>query len=178
MLTHQYNRTGMTGRTAIRVTTVIVALVAAAAAYSWWNSPERVIHRMLEDVASALSHDTGDTDLQALAAVASLQSHLAPDVSIDPGPPGTMIRGRQDVISAAARLRATSRAMRVQFFDARIDVLGDTHATTQVTAQVTTTDREGQDLASAHLVSMVLVGTDGQWQVTEVRILPQSESSP
>lgn len=80
MSTHQYNPTDMLASRPVRVAIMIAALVALTAGYRWWNGPERYINRMLSEAASALSHDGAETDLRALAAVASLQDHLHPDV--------------------------------------------------------------------------------------------------
>ena len=167
----------MPASTPQRVAIVIAALVALVAAYRWWNNPERHIQRLLSDVASALSHDGAETDLRALAAVAALQSHLSPDVSIDMGGGTSPIRGRQDVISAAARVRASSPMMRVQFFDPQIELTHDASGTTKVTVQVTTRDNGGAEVAAAHVVSLVLVRTDGRWQVASARVIPD-EGTP
>src|SRR5512139_1061275 len=92
----------------VRVALVAVALVAVVAGYRWWNSPERQINALLSDVATALSHESAETDLRALTAVASLHTHLTPDVSIQMAEGSTPIRGRQEVIATAGRVRASS----------------------------------------------------------------------
>ena len=160
----------------VRVAILVAALVVVVAGYRWWNSPERQVNRLLSDVATALSHESADTDLRALTAVASLQAHLAPDVSIDMGgsPP---IRGRQDVIATAARVRASSPMMRVQFFDPDITISGDASGTTRVTVQVTTRDAGGQEVAAAYTVSMNLVLAEGHWQIASARVLPEQGST-
>jgi ketosteroid isomerase-like protein len=162
----------MLGSTPVRVAIAAVALVGLVVGYQWWNSPERQIHRMLSEVASALSHDGVETDLRALAAVAGLQTHLLPDVSIDLGR-GSPLQGRQDVMAMAARIRATSPMMRVQFFDPEISISGESSGTTRVTVQVTTRDDGGDEVAAAHVVTIVLVKEEGRWQVTSARVLPE-----
>jgi len=109
------------GRAAI----VVAALVAVVAGYRWWDSPERQVNRLLADVATALSHESAETDLRALTAVASLQTHLTADVSIDVNGNSLPIRGRQEVIATATRVRASSPMMRVQFFDPETAISAD-----------------------------------------------------
>ena len=73
-----------------------------------------------------------------------------------PGPCAPLLRGRQDVIAMAARVRATSPMMRVQFFDPEIRLSGDSSGTTRVTVQVTTREAGGDEVAAAHVVSIAL----------------------
>ena len=161
----------------VRVALVVVALVAVVAGYRWWSSPERQIKALLSDVATALSHESAETDLRALTAMASLQTHLTPDVSIDMAGGSTPIRGRQEVIATATRVRVSSSMMRVQFFDPEIVITGDTSSTTRVTVQVTTRDSSSQDVAAAYAVAMDLVVADGRWQIASARVLPEQGST-
>ena len=163
----------MPASTPVRVAILIAALVASGAGYRWWTSPERHVHRLLSDVASALSHESAETDLRAIAAAASLQAHLAPDVSIDVDGSAAHLRGRSDVISMAARLRASKQMMRVQFFDPDIQFSGASSGTTRVTVQVTTRDAADVEVADARVVSISLVKADGRWQVASARVLPR-----
>lgn len=161
----------------VRVAIVAVALVAVVAGYRWWSSPERQINTLLSDVATALSHESAETDLRALTAVASLQAHLTPDVSIEMGGGSTPIRGRQEIIATATRVRASRSMMRVQFFDPEIAITGDTFGTTRVTVQVTTRDSSSQEVAAAYTVAMNLVLADGRWQIASARVLPEQGST-
>jgi hypothetical protein len=156
-----------------RVALVAVALVAVVAGYRWWNSPERQINKLLSDVAAALTHESAEADLRAVTAVASLQTHLTPDVSIEMNGGSTPIRGRQEVIATAARVRASSSMMRVQFFDPEIAITGDTSGTTRVTVQVTTRGSASEEVAAAYTVAMTLVLADGRWQIASARVLPE-----
>ena len=161
----------------VRAALVTVALVAVVAGYRWWSSPERQINKLLSDVATALSHESAQTDLRALTAVASLQTHLTPDVSIEMGGGSLPIRGRQEIIATATRVRASSSMMRVQFFDPEIAITGDTSGTTRVTVQVTTHDSSSQEVAAAYTVAMNLVLADGRWQIASARVLPEQGST-
>jgi hypothetical protein len=162
----------MLASTPVRVAIVVAALAGLMVGHRWWNSPERHINRLLSEVASALSHDGVEADLRALAAVASLQNHLRPDVSIDLGR-GPVLRGRQDAIAMAARVRATRPMMRVQFFEPEIRLSGESAGTTRVTVQVTTRDAGGEEVAAAHVVSIELVRAEGRWQIARARVLPE-----
>jgi len=161
----------------VRVALVVVVLVAVVAGYRWWSSPERQINALLSDVATALSHESAETDLRALRAMASLQPHLTPDVSIDMAGGATSIRGRQEVIATATRVRVSSSMMRVQFFDPAIAITGDASGTTRVTVQVTTRDASSQEVAAAYTVSIDLVVADGRWQIASARVLPKQGST-
>jgi len=161
----------------VRAAIVVAALVAVVAGYHWWNSPERQVNQLLADVARALSHESAETDLRALTAVASLQTHLTADVSIDAGDNSLPIRGRQEVIATATRARTSSPMMRVQFFDPEIAISADSSGTTKVTVQVTTRDSGGQEVAAAYTVSMSLVLADGRWQIASARVLPEQGST-
>ena len=162
--THQYNPTYMLASTPVRVAIAIAALAAVVAGYRWWNSPERQVTQLLSDVATALSHESAETDLRALTAVASLQPHLTPDVSID-------------MSGGSTPNRASSSMMRVQFFDPEIVISGDTSGTTHVTVQVTTRDASGQEAAAAYTVAMNLVLVEGRWQIASARVLPEQGSA-
>ena len=174
--THHYNPTYMPASPLVRAAIVVAALVAVVAGYHWWNSPERQVNQLLADVARALSRESAETDLRALTALASLQTHLTADVSIDMGGNALPIRGRQEVIATATRVRASSPMMRVQFFDPEIAISADSSGTTKVT-EVTTRDSGGQEVAAAYTVSMSLVLADGRWQIASARVLPEQGST-
>ena len=155
----------MPGRLTTRLVVLVVALAAGAAAWQWWNSPERRIARILTAVSEALSHDGPEAGLDSLTAVAALQPHLAPEVSIDTGGPNGPLVGRQEVISAAARIRAGTPAMHLQWFDPEIVLHDGAAATLRATLQVTTRSGSGEDVADAHRVEARLEERDGEWMV-------------
>jgi hypothetical protein len=159
----------MLGRMPARVAVVLLVFAGAWTAYQWWTSPERQIRRILDAVVSALNHDQPESGLVGLGAVAALQQHLAADVSVDTGSPTGPVTGRQDVISLAARLRAGTPMLRIQFFDADISLHSDTAATLRATMQVTTRSESGDDIADVYQVSATLQKSAGQWVVTTAR---------
>ncbi len=157
--------------TPARAAIVIAVLAAVVVGYRWWISPQRHVQRLLPDVASALSHEEAEPDLRAIAAVASLQSNLAGDISVDVDGSAAALRGRADVLAMAARLRTSRSMMRVQFFDPDIRFSSDSSGTTRVTVQITRRDAGGDEAADAHVVSIILVKADGRWQIASAHVL-------
>lgn len=168
----------MFDRPPARAALVVAALAAGVAAYLWWTSPERRIARILTAVDSAFSHEEPGSGLEALSAVAALQQHLAADVAIDTGRPSGPIAGRQEVISIAARVRAGTPMMRIQWFDTEIDLEDDTRASVTSTAQVTTANASGQEVVEVHEVEARVEKRDGEWVVTTARRQPEGEGTP
>ncbi len=155
----------------------MVVIVLAGAAWTWWRSPERRIRALLDDVAAAFTHDEPGSGLEALAAAAALQRHLAPDVRIEPAG-GAPITGRDAAVTAAARYRAAGAATRVRFFDPRIGVEGDSSASLTVTAEVTRRTASGEDLVDVHQVAATLISEDNRWQVSSARSVRGGEPLP
>ena len=150
-----------------QIAAVLAVIVVAAASWTWWRSPERQIRAILDDVAEAFTHDEPASGIEALTAAASLQRHLASDVRIQP-PRGEVITGRDAAVSAGARLRASSPARRVRFFDPDIRLDGDASASLAVTAEVTVPTSSGQDLVEVHQLTATLINQDGTWRVSAV----------
>jgi hypothetical protein len=162
-------------RRTLRIVAVLALAAAVAAAYRWWVSPERQIRAILDDVAAAFTHESRGSGLDALANVAALQRHLADNITVAAAD-GTRIAGRQEVITAAARIRAAAPARRVRFFDPRISIDGG-RATLAVTAEVTTRADSGEDLVDVHQVRATLARPQGRWLVSEARTVPRAEPS-
>jgi len=151
----------------------VLALLAVGAACWWWIRPERQIQAILDDVAAAFTHQGAEGGLDALAAAAALQRHLASDISIE-GLDSTRIEGRQEVITAAARVRARSPMMRVRFFDPRIAFASETSATVTVTTEVTARTESGEDLVDVHHVTATFHKPADRWVVSTARIAPKT----
>jgi SnoaL-like domain len=167
----------MLGSTRVRVVSGVAVLVATSLAYQWWVSPEREIRRTIRVAVAAVTHTEPDTDLRAIAAVAALQTSLAPDITVDLGVPSApALNGRQEVVAMAARLRTSTPMLRIQVFDESI-VVAQAEATVRLTAQVTTRDRSGEELADAHHMILRLLKDDGRWLVSSVIVVrPSTES--
>jgi hypothetical protein len=149
---------------------VAVTVAAAAAAYFWWYGPERQIRRALASVAEGLSHDAPASGLAAVSAAAALQPFFAVDVTVDPGRPFGAVSGRDAVLAAAARVRSTAPALRVEFVDVRIELAPDNlSASIDCTAMATLHDRAGQESVDAREVMMTMTVQDGRWVITRAR---------
>lgn len=158
-----------------RAVLVVAALVAAFVAYRAWNSDERQILRLLDAVAQTVSHDEPSAGVGALAEVAALTTYLAPDVTIDPGPPGPAMAGAQDVVSAAARLRVATPMLRLAFVDVQVsDAEGGT-ARVQATVSLTMRSRDGGDVVDAREVVIDVRRIDGRWVIAAARAVPAIE---
>jgi len=169
----QYNPP-MSGRTFGRLAAVVVVAAVAVVAVRWWNNPERRIEALLAEVAAVLTYDAPGTDLGSLAAAAGLQPLLAPAVVVDVNPPSPPLRGRQEVVATAARIRASRSMMRIQFFDAEIAVVAAAAATVRVTVQVTTRDASGADVAEARGLVLGVVEEGGRWTIAEAHLMPET----
>jgi hypothetical protein len=159
----------MLGRLPARLVLLVLAVAGGAAIWHWWNSPERQISRIFTAVASALSHDEPGAGLDALTAVAELQKYLVPEVSIDTGASSGPIAGRQEVVSLAARLRAVTPMMRVQWFDVAIAFDGESRAAVRATAQVTTRNAAGEEMVDVHQVEGRVEKREEGWMVVTAR---------
>jgi hypothetical protein len=147
----------MPGSTRVRVVViVVVALGGAVAAYQWWYSPERQIRRTIREAVSALTHDQPESNLAAISAVAALNNVLSLDVIVETGSPASPpLRGRSEVVAIAARLRTSSSTLRIQTFDEQIALSGEAAARVQLTAQVTSVNRSGEDLWRISRVAII-----------------------
>jgi hypothetical protein len=157
---------------AARIASVIVGIATAAGAYVWWNSPERQIRRVLANVADVMSHDAPVRGLAAAAAAAGLQDSLAADVVIEAGRPFGALRGRDAVVSAAARIFIVTPSMRLEFVDTKVAVAADGRsATIDCSAVATITDRAGQESVDAREVMMTMNRVNGTWVISSAKAL-------
>ncbi len=155
-----------------RAAMAVGLLVATFAGYRWWNGDERQIRRQLAAVAAVVSHDSPALGVAALAEVAGLATYLAPDVTIDPGPPGAPLRGAQDVVSSAGRLRAAVPVFQLAFVDVQVaPAAGDT-ATVRATARISMQGRDGAGSTDARELEITMRWLDGRWVVAAARAVP------
>lgn len=154
---------------------VLAAIAVAALAYQFWNNDERQIRRMLDTVAGIVSHDEPAAGVGALAAVAGLSSYLAPDVTIEPGAPGVPMRGAQDVVSTAARLRVGVPMLRLSFENTDVAPLVGETARVYATAMLTTRDRDGRESGDARGLVIDVRKVDGQWVIAAARVVAPPE---
>jgi ketosteroid isomerase-like protein len=156
----------------------VAVCVAAVFAYRTWNSDERQILRMLDTVAATVSHEQPAAGVAALAAVAGLTTYLAPDVVIEPGAPAMSLRGAQDVVSTAARLRVGVPMLRLAFEHTQVPAVTGNTARVYATAVVTTRAQDGQDVADARGLIIDVRRADGQWVITVARAVPAAGPEP
>jgi hypothetical protein len=153
-----------------RAVIAVAGLAVAAAAYLYWASDERQIRRLLEGVADAVSQEEGRGGVAGLAEVAGLTSYLAPDVTLEPGPPFRAISGAQDVVSTVGRIRAVMTAVRLEISDPVITV-DDGVASVAATARLTLRDRDGAESVDVRDVVIALAKREAGWVVTAVRVV-------
>jgi hypothetical protein len=165
------------GPRTVGIGAILALLAAGATAYWWWARPERQIGAILDDVAGALTYEAGTSGLEPLAAVATLERHLADEVSVQAGGAPT-IEGRDAVISAGARLRARTPAMRVRFLDTRITFADDRTATPVATAEAAMTTVAGAQRLEVHQVLATVTRSADRWVVSNARASSISEPSP
>jgi hypothetical protein len=166
---------------------VLVCLIAASSGCGWWNTPERQIRRVLDEIAERLSHDAPVDRLAAAAAAAGLQVYLAPDVVIDPGRPFERVTGRDVAGMAAARLIGSTPSLRVEFVDVHIDLrapsggeAADGQNRADVSCSVTTVIEDGAAHTSrdARELRLVMRVMDGRWMIEQVKAVSALEPVP
>ena len=160
-----------------RIGALLAFLAVVAAACWWWTRPERQIRAILDDVAAALTDDRGESSLQALAAVAALEKHLAPLISVQTGD-APSIEGRDAVITAGARWRARTPAMRVRFLDPRITFSDDRTATLVASAEALVWTGTGEQRVDRRRVTATITRAADRWVVSIARASPVSEPLP
>ena len=85
----------------VRVGLLAALIGAAAAGYFWWYGAERQIRRVLDSVAQGFSHDSPATGLAAVSRASALQPYFSADITIEPGRPFGVIRGRDSPIGSS-----------------------------------------------------------------------------
>jgi hypothetical protein len=149
---------------------LVVVAAAAVAAYLWWYSAERQIRRVLVSVEEGFTHTGPSGGLGAVSAAAALHPYFSEHVVIDAGRPLAAVQGRDAVLAAAARLRSTTPAFRVEFVDVQIDLAEDAlSASIDCTAMATLQDRAGQESVDAREVIITMHVQDGRWVITHAR---------
>jgi hypothetical protein len=156
-----------------RAIAIGLVLAVGAAAYLFWNSNERQIRRLLVGVTNTVNQEQGEGGVGALAEIAGLTSYLAPDVTIDTGPPFQPIAGAQDVVATVGRLRATMPVVRLEFMDVEVAVADRGTATAHATATLTMRSRDGADSVDVRDVTVSLEKRDGDWVIKTARAVPR-----
>jgi hypothetical protein len=153
---------------------LVVAVVAAAgAAYLWWDSDERRVHRRLDSLAAVLN-DRSTGELGMISRAAQLAGYLTDDATFDPGRGAGPIRGRERLLALASRAPSDGRDFRVDFLDVTVRVAGEA-ATTRLTATLTTLrDRSETEMVDAREVEMAWRRTD-DWRIARITLIDALE---
>lgn len=163
--------------TAVRAIAILFLLLGVfGGVYWWWSRPERQIHRVLDALADALSHDMPREGLGAVAAVAGLPQYFAADVVLDPGRPFPVLTGRDAVVAAAARVRGALPVLRLELADRRIEMGADAaQAVVSVAVSARMTDRAGQQSMDAREVKLIMKRIDGRWVIARAEAVAALE---
>lgn len=152
---------------------VVAVVVVAAAGWWWWSGPERQIRRMLAEVAEAVNGQPSQSPFAPAAVATALYSCLDEQVVIEPGPPFDTITGRDAIIAAAMRLRATGPPLRIAFADVRSRLAADRRsATVDATVTATTEDRHGASQVDAREIVLTVVLVGNRWVIGHARAVP------
>jgi hypothetical protein len=155
---------------------VLVAVVAAAAWYGWrWVFPddEAAIRAVLSRIEEGVSagEGAGDGDMNRLARAASLRHELAPDITVDAGPPFQRLTGRDAIIGAAASVSGSRRDLQVRFQDVDIAVEpSGERAEVTLTAEARSRDAADGGLDSREL-QVIFRRLEGRWVVANVTLI-------
>jgi hypothetical protein len=161
-------------RAAIRLV-VLLAVVAAAGWYGWrWMFPddEAAIRAVLGRIAEGVSAGAaGNGNMERLARVASLRHELAPDITVDAGPPFQRLTGREAIIGTAASLSGSTRDLQVRFEDVEITVEPSRQrAEVTLTVEARTRDAADGGLDSREL-EVIFRRVEGRWVVANVALI-------
>jgi hypothetical protein len=157
-------------REPIRKALIAVAL-AAAAWYGWqWLFPgdEARIAAVLERIADAVQEE-GSQPAAILARAARIARELAPEVTVDAGPPFERVAGREALAAAAARARSRVQNLEIRFPDMDIVVSpGRDTALARVTAEARFVSGGSGQVREARELEIGFVRREGEWLVGSV----------
>lgn len=144
-----------------RVVALVVVVALGLAGWWWWPTDARRIRAQLHAMADAVSTGTDGTDLTRLAGLATLGSHLAPDVIVEVR--DREVRGRDAALSAARAFLAAGVG-RIVLDDVQVDVSGDVAA-----ADIAASLDRGEGREPGTELTVDLVRGERAWVVTHVR---------
>jgi ketosteroid isomerase-like protein len=148
---------------------VVFALLVGYFSYQWWFNQNRVVKRLLGELAATVSIPADEADLERIARLARLRQYLVEDIKVTSGRSGQELSSRDAVMAAAAGWKP-DRGGNVDFVDVDVKVDGDT-ARAYATAEVTTRDsRTDEQTLDAREVQLSLVKHGGEWAVSGVEL--------
>jgi hypothetical protein len=150
----------------------IVLVLVGAGLWAGWRllfpSDEAQIRALLDRVGDTLSSAASEGDVARLARVASLREELAPNVTVDAGPPFKRVTGREALIGALARMRGTLRNVEVTFPDVSVAVAPDRQTAVAVVAAEAQFEDAGGRRNDARELDVEFARTDGRWVIAAV----------
>jgi hypothetical protein len=155
---------------------VLVAVVAAAAWYGWrWAFPddEAAIRAVLSRIEEGVSagEGAGNGNMDRLARAASLRHELAPDITVDAGPPFQRLAGRDAIIGAAASVSGSRRDLQVRFEDVDITV-EPSGERAEVTLSATARSSDAADAGlDTRELEVIFRRLEGRWVVANVKLI-------
>lgn len=149
---------------------LMAAALAAAAWYGWqWLFPddEARIAAVLARIADAVQEE-GSQPAASLARAARIARELAPEVTVDAGPPFDRVAGREALAAAAARARSRVQDLEIRFPEMDIVVSPEREtALARVTAEARFVGASGQ-VREARELEIGFVRREGEWLVGSV----------
>jgi voltage-gated potassium channel Kch len=155
-----------------RIALGLAVVAAAAAGFSLWPTDARAIRQTLAAAADTLSVPAGEGDLQRVARAAGLAKRLTTDVTVEAGPEGPSIQGRDTVVGLAARLRIAG-PVTVSFTEIDLAVDGAAgRATARVAGHVSGERRGELERVDGTELTVELTRIDGAWLIARVTRVP------
>lgn len=154
---------------------VILAVVGVGGWYGWhwlFLSDEAEIEAVLDRIAESVQAADDEGAIGGLARAALLGRELAPNVTIDAGPPFQRLTGRESIIATAARLRGAVRNLEIHFPDIAIDVAPDRQsAAALVTAEARFVEPGAGRGVNARELEIGFVRLNGDWVIATVSLV-------
>jgi hypothetical protein len=154
---------------------IVLTLVGVGGWYGWhWMFPgdEAEIAAVLERIAASVDAEEGEGAISTLSRAAQVGRELAPDVSVDAGPPFQRVTGRESIVAAAARARATVQELEIHFPDMEIDIAPDRQtATALVVAEARFVARGEERSLEARELEIGFTRHEGDWVVATVSLV-------
>jgi hypothetical protein len=161
----------LTRPAAVRV--IVVLALAGVAALAYWRTREgseaRVIRQRIEALRTEVNASTLD-GLGTAARAVEIGSYFTEDAVVDLGGGSPPIRGRETLMSMAARLQPRTAAFRLELDDVGIEAMpgadtADVLLTASFVRRVISTGEESRD---AREFAMALVKMDGTWRISRI----------
>ena len=147
-----------------------VVVLAGAIVTACAGSDEQRIARRLSELAETMSIEDRETPMIRQARARHVATLVAPDASVDLGPPFPPVRGHPEVVRLAAEVRVPAGGVAIALDGLRVTVDEPTRrALATVTAVVQAAPEVGGELLASRELDVVLGEVAGEWIVEGVR---------